>query len=234
MNRIDIINKTIKKLHFKNYLEIGVYKGECFLEIACKNKTAVDPHILIDKKRKYGHFLFDRKNVRNQYYEMLSDDFFRQYENVAHPPIFDLCFIDGLHTYEQSTKDVLHTLRYLKKGGYIFMHDCSPPNRASAAELKAFEEGTASSIEGWTGEWCGDVWKTIVLTKRIFPDFEIHVFDCDYGVGVIKKNTDRYLKFEDIKEDFLAISSMTYDDLLQNREAMLGLVKPEAFHSIIH
>lgn len=234
MNRIEIINKTIKKLDLKNYLEIGVYKGECFLEIACKNKTAVDPHFLIEKKRKYGHFLFDRKNLNNHYYEMLSDDFFAKYESQKNALLFDICFIDGLHTYEQSTKDVLNTLRCLRTGGYIFMHDCSPPNRASAVELKAFEDGSAASIEGWTGEWCGDVWKTIVLSKRIFPDFEIHVFDCDYGVGVIKKNTDRNLKFEDIQEDFLAVSNMTYDDLLHNRETMLGLVNPEAFHTIIH
>jgi hypothetical protein len=234
MDRIEIINKTIKKLKFKNYLEIGVYKGDCFLRVKCRNKKAVDPKFQIGKKKKLSTLISNPSNFGNKYFELLSDVFFSQYgPTLAMNPI-DMCFIDGLHTFEQSTKDVLNTLKVLRSGGYIMLHDCCPPNKASAAELRSFEDGSVANIEGWTGEWCGDVWKTIVTMKKLFPKFEIGVFDCDYGIGVIKKTHEISYNFADIQPLFNEVLQISYENLNSNRKEMLNLINPERFNEIIY
>ena len=43
MFRFDIINHLIKINNFTNYLEIGVFDGECIRQINCQNKDGVDP-----------------------------------------------------------------------------------------------------------------------------------------------------------------------------------------------
>jgi hypothetical protein len=234
MDRIEIINRTIKKLKFRNYLEIGVYEGDCFLKVRCNNKKAVDPKFQIGKKKKLRTLISNPSNLGNKYFEVLSDDFFSQYGGTLAKDPIDMCFIDGLHTFEQSTKDVLNTLKVLRTGGYIMLHDCSPPNKASAAELKAFEDGSVANIEGWTGEWCGDVWKTIVLMKKLFPKFEIGVFDCDYGVGLIKKTEEINYNFLDIQSLFSEVLQISYENLASNRKEMLNLMSPVRFNEIIH
>ena len=39
---------------------------------------------------------------------------------------FDVIFIDGLHEYYQIRKDVINSLKYLDKNGYIVIHDLFP------------------------------------------------------------------------------------------------------------
>lgn len=232
MDRIDIINGIIRKYNLKNYLEIGVYKGDCFLNIKCNNKLGVDPKFEIPQNKKYGHVLFDRKNYKNHYYEMLSDDFFNSKKKHNPPLNIDICFIDGLHTFKQTIQDVLNVFKFMQSEGYVLLHDCSPPNFASASELETFENGSISKIEGWTGEWCGDVWKTIIYLKNVFPELKIGVINCDYGVGIINYKTNRDFKNEISEELFQEIKKMTYHDLDKNRKELLNLIDPaeiEAF-----
>ena len=60
---------------------------------------------------------------------MTSDEFFAK---ASLPFRFDVVFIDGLHTYEQSRKDAENALGVIVEGGVIIMHDCNPPNAAAA------------------------------------------------------------------------------------------------------
>ena len=43
MYRFDIINHFVKKYKFKNYLEIGVFNGECIEAVDILHKDGVDP-----------------------------------------------------------------------------------------------------------------------------------------------------------------------------------------------
>ena len=53
----------------------------------------------------------------------LSDDFFKTSKDK-----FDVIFIDGLHTYDQVRRDVINSIKHLKEGGYIALHDMLPRN----------------------------------------------------------------------------------------------------------
>lgn len=104
MNRTDIIQLLIDKIHAKSYLEIGVSGGENFQKIRCENKVGVDPELTSPAT------IF-----------LTSDDFFKQNQET-----FDVIFVDGLHHADQVLRDINNSLEVLNDGGYIICHDMNP------------------------------------------------------------------------------------------------------------
>ena len=148
--RWDLIEYLITKNGYSDYLEIGCDQNQLFSKIKIQNKVGVDPSC--------------GGNVRKT-----SDEFFNDNKKK-----FDLIFIDGLHTYNQVKKDILNSLKCLKNGGVILVHDCMPDCLSKQA------------VPRYRMIWNGDVWKAIVdLRQR--PDLEIFTCQIDQGIGVIKK-----------------------------------------------
>ena len=77
-------------------------------------------------------------------YRGKSDDFFSNNKKK-----FDLIFIDGLHEYQQVRKDILNSIKCLKEGGFILVHDCLPRSIS------------AQAVPRFRNIWTGDVWKAI-------------------------------------------------------------------------
>ena len=123
-------------------------------------------------------------------------------------------FIDGLHTAEQSHRDVLNALERLEPGGVILLHDCNPQSAAAAAPT--LDEAVA--MPGFAGDWNGDVFRTIVRL-RTRDDVRVHVLDCDHGVGVVVRGRCA----EPLGLSDAEIEALTYDDLARDRAALLGL-----------
>jgi len=227
MNRIDLINKVLKtKKNSLNYLEIGVNHGVCFYNVKCKNKTGVDPSFdirLTDKiQNKWPniHNLFSN----NKLVELTSDDYFAKKKKENDNSKFDVIFIDGLHTYEQTYIDVLNSLEHLADDGVILMHDCNPPYDYSAHPTTSYEEYLEVKKPEWGVEWTGDVWKTIVRLKSEKKGIDVFVFDFDYGVGVVRKKKPEVDKYTFSAEE---IDKMTYEDLKGKKVEMLNLT-PES------
>ena len=104
MNRTDIINHLAKKIRAQSYLEIGVWNGVNFQNIAVPYKIGVDP---------------DPESPATL--KLTSDDFF-----ALNKQKFDLVFIDGLHHADQVEKDIINSLEILNEGGVIVCHDMNP------------------------------------------------------------------------------------------------------------
>jgi hypothetical protein len=100
--RWDIINRLIKEMGYKSYLEIGVRRGACLNRIEAETKVGVDPRSPVEGVKK-----------------MTSDVFFEQNDET-----FDVIFVDGDHRWPQAVRDVLESLEILNPGGVILMHDC--------------------------------------------------------------------------------------------------------------
>ena len=49
--RWDLINYLIRVNGYKNYLEIGLFNGECFNKIICERKISVDPDSFINDNK---------------------------------------------------------------------------------------------------------------------------------------------------------------------------------------
>lgn len=251
--RYEVVQSVIDTIDAKTYLEIGVNSGESFVNISAERKYGVDPVPTADLIRKllencgisYFKFASDGStdgieiafngtnklpanmpfNNKSEFYYETSDYFF---ENHA-PSLFlessiDVAFIDGLHTYHQSYNDVVNALDFISSGGFILMHDCNPPTEAVAYPAHSLEEAAGLNIPGWTGQWCGDVWKSIVRLRSTRDDLRVFVLDCDFGIGVIYRGKPE----EKLDISVPEIENMTYKDLQENRIQLLNL-KPQNY-----
>lgn len=154
---IDYLNTTYK---FNSYLEIGCDDDQLFSKISIKEKIGVDP-------------------VSGGNYRAKSDDFFDK--NLKK---FDLVFIDGLHEYHQVKKDILNSIKFLNKEGFILVHDCLPRSIS------------AQAVPRFRNIWNGDVWKAIV-ELRTYPNLEIFTCLADEGISIIQvKKNSQILKID--------------------------------------
>ena len=215
MDRLDVIQALMRQKNLKNYLEIGVENGHIFFRIKSTFKVAVDPKFLFDFSRRLGKSLINPYNFNNQYFEKTSDAFFAQdAQRVFTAKKLQLALVDGTHEYQFALRDVENTFNYMQENGVILMHNCNPQLAGTAGH---FEDGE-------TGEWNGDVWRTIIHLRSQRPDLTAFVLDIDQGLGIVtRQKPDTMLDFTPAQ-----IQSLTYDELTQNREEWLNL-KPVAY-----
>src|SRR5262245_53675449 len=101
-NRIAVVNLLLSKKTDPSYLEIGCESNAMFNSVPALHKVGVDP----------ASGGTERKT---------SDEFFE-----ANTDLFDVVFIDGLHTYEQARRDVINSIKCLKEDGWVALHDMLP------------------------------------------------------------------------------------------------------------
>lgn len=159
ITRTDLLNLLAQKYNLQRYLEIGVQDpAQNFDKVICIDKSGVDPDPASGAK-----------------YQMTSDRFFVYTGNVSEKNLFDLIFIDGLHTAEQVQKDFENALKLLSPNGFIVLHDCNP--------LK--EEHTIVPRPTERGHWNGDVYKfAILLTSKYVTNDRAITVDIDNGMVV--------------------------------------------------
>tara|TARA_B100001057_G_C22521699_1_gene822128 strand:- start:78 stop:749 length:672 start_codon:yes stop_codon:yes gene_type:complete len=190
--RYEIINEIILKKNFKDYLEIGCFTDENFNKIKVKNKVGVDP--------------IQGGNIRKT-----SDEYFKSCEDF-----FDIIFIDGLHHYDQVKKDILNSLKILKTGGVILIHDCLP--------RKARDQMVPRSHE----EWNGDVWKSIV-EFRTKDDIDTYVCYADHGLGLIlnRKNKNKLdLNIKNFKK-------LKFSDYYKNHKKFMNIINHKEIFKVL-
>lgn len=163
MQRFDIINRFIEEYSFSNYLEIGVYTGQCIREVKASNKDGVDPGS-------------EGQVAKEVNYKMTSDNFFKQLDEDYK---YDIIFIDGLHHADQVDIDIENSLNHLIDGGIIVLHDCNP------------EKEIYTKVPRVSDIWHGDVYKSIIRFRlnNLHSCFTINT-DCGCGV-IIKDNKEQ-------------------------------------------
>jgi hypothetical protein len=199
MKRYEIINRIIKSKGYEDYLEIGVRDGECFKMIECSSKIGVDPNPTSDHTT----------------YVMTSDAFFG---DLSEDRKFDIIFIDGLHIDEQVDKDIENSLKHLKEGGTIVLHDCNPPTEKHALEYPVYESPA-------NGNWNGTVYLSLIKLRLYRKDLLLKTVDSDWGVGILTKGESKTI-------DSFPSDSLNWNFFENNRNDILDLIDPETFKSL--
>lgn len=211
ITRTEIINRIIQSRNKENsiYLEIGVRNpADNFNQIHATQKYSVDPGI---------EFLENPVD-----FKLTSDDFFDQLytgQILNANLLFDIIFIDGLHTAEQVYKDVKNSLNFIKPDGFIVLHDCNPPTEWHARETYAYEISPAMNT------WNGTTWKAFVKALDIDGVSGCCV-DSDWGVGILSKSID-FGKPTKIDNPFFEFSVFDKD-----RKQQLNLISIATFEEL--
>lgn len=189
MMRYDIINQLINKNNYQTYLEVGTQHGTCFEQIKLprKNKVCLDI----------------AKDYHDLDFVMSSDDFFKH--NTVK---FDIIFIDGDHSYEQSYKDIQNALKIMNIEGSIVCHDCFPHTEELSQP-----------------NWMGTVYKSIVRLIQERRDLDIKVVNTDCGCGIIQNSFGSSTCDWPLTD----LSAQEYSVFIQNPQKHINLISIEDY-----
>lgn len=223
MYRTEVVQELIYSGSGQTYLEVGVSAGGSFIPVIARRKIGVDPSFYDLKCIKK---LASNNASEVLMFEVSSSNFFNNQAGLFENKPIDVAFVDGLHTYKQSLEDIENCLKYISKKGVIVVHDCNPYSPMMAEPANSYEEILQS---GWSGGWCGDVWKTILHLRSTRKDLQVLVLDSDYGLGLIRSGAP---------EDTLPFAQeeirlMSYKDLDENRKSFLNLKRSDYFSQFI-
>ena len=144
----------------RSYLEIGVETGQTFFEISADRKTAVDPRFLFDSDLAPHH-------EASEFFQISSDQFFCEFQRDLK---YDLVFLDGLHTWEQTYRDFCNALLVTHDQSIIILDDIFPcdvfscnRDQVEAVMMRQFMTGDPSNA------WHGDTYKVIPLIRTFHP-----------------------------------------------------------------
>jgi hypothetical protein len=194
----------------KTYLEIGVAQGNTFV-----NATFFDLRHGVDPKPRFDAPAYESASV--QFFEMTSDDFFADHADLDQK--YDIIFLDGLHTFEQTFRDFCCSQAHSHDGTIWLIDDVYPTDIFSACpdQRLAYRYRERHGIPGKA--WHGDVFKVVFALHDFFPNLSYRTI---VGSGnpqavVIRRQRP---EFAPVFGDFEQISRMSYYDFAENQRPM--------------
>ena len=143
MRTTNIINFLIEDNNYESYLEIGTENPKNnFNLINVSKKESVDPYL----EKGYHSEEAIQKFKKEVTYCMTSDEFFAQNKKL-----YDIIFIDGDHSCEQSAKDIINGLNTINKNGCLVIHD-SMPEFFELTQIENYKKALP---------YHGEVWKPV-------------------------------------------------------------------------
>lgn len=207
----------------RSYLEIGVWSGSTFFPVQVPIKVAVDPNFVFNpaEHKKDGTFFF----------EITSDEFFRKlgrneffFDTDGSPEEvkFDVIFIDGLHTFEQSFKDFENSLQYAHEKTLWLIDDTIPSDAYSALPDPAVSRYKRKAAGLERGDWHGDVFKTIFAIHDFYPEISYCTLTGANPQTVLWRapKSARAQVFSSL----IKIKNLTYYDMISHGKLMMPVI----------
>ena len=162
------------------YLEIGVDHGQTFHSLLAGRKTAVDPNF---------KFVPAANTTSVEYYAATSDEYFAKF--CPADKFFNVVYIDGLHIFEQTLRDLLNATLKLRSGGVIIIDDIVPVSYQAAMPLidEAFRvrDYLANDHPSLRNDntWMGDVYKLAFFVQTFMQQFSYATVQENHGQLVL-------------------------------------------------
>jgi GT2 family glycosyltransferase len=155
------LNALASRLGCTSYLEIGVSTGHTFLQVSVEYRTGVDPFFNFDYETYHD-------GIKTKLISATSDAFF---SGLDPSQKYDLIYLDGLHTYDQTYRDLQNALLHSHERTAILIDDTWPCDVFSTSR----DMGSAQSFRlKATGSrdlrWHGDTYKLVPLLKLFHRD----------------------------------------------------------------
>jgi hypothetical protein len=129
----------------------------------------------------------------------------RYFEVLDANVVFEIVFLDGLHTYQQTYRDLINSLRHLEARGAVIIDDVVPSDEFSA--MPDLERSISEQVNRGVSDllWHGDVFRIIPLLRDHHP--ELH-FRTLVGAG----NEQTVLWKTDANHESVAVDEATLQD----------------------
>ena len=204
----------------QNYLEIGVWSGSTFFPVQIPIKVAVDPCFVFNPE--------EHKKDGSYFFQITSDEFFKKLDSgelslpadgINEKIKFDVIFIDGYHTFEQSFKDFENSLRYSHDKTLWLIDDTVPSDAYSALPDPAISRYKRKLAGLERGDWHGDVFKTVFAIHDRYPEISYCTLMGANPQTVLWRapKSGRDPVFSSLSE----IKKMTYYDMIRHGRLMM-------------
>lgn len=206
MTRSDVVNQLLQLFNEPRYLEIGVNRGETFFAIRAKEKIAVDPV-----------FLFDVAAAREadksaSFYEVTSDAYFSDVIDPSEK--FDVIYLDGLHTFEQTLRDLTNAMRYLTPKGVVLIDDVVPTNYHASLPRQSDAMRVKAAVHSEDNSWMGDTYKLVFFIHTFFPSLNYRTITDNHGQTVVWRARQVRRSFKDVS--VAEIGNLEFLDVISN------------------
>jgi|GEM_PF-3526631 len=206
MHYLEFLRGVHDQLQPETYLEVGLRNGDSLALARCRS-VGVDPAYNLTAELD-GDFTILRTT---------SDDFFAQDDprRVTRGRAFDLTFIDGLHLFEYSLRDFIHTERHSGRGSVIVFDDVLPRSSDEAAR------------ERHTSFWTGDVYKIAAVLAHYRPELTALIVDTEptgllLVMGLDPDNTTLTENYDQILAEFRTPDPQVVPDEVLRRQHALS------------
>ncbi|OWK31278.1 class I SAM-dependent methyltransferase [Sphingomonas dokdonensis] len=181
MRRFKVVQALLDLYESPCYLEIGVQNGITFHQTHAARKVAVDPvfRFDVDAARQQP------ENANSDYHQIPSDEYFcSEGANEA----FDVIFLDGLHTFDQTLRDFNNALGLLKPGGVILIDDTMPSTYAASLPDQGLSARVRRATEPDNRAWMGDVFRLVYFIRDYFPQYSYATLEDNHGQTIVWKS----------------------------------------------
>lgn len=215
------INRLAAALNAERYLEIGVGRGRTFFGVEVGRKVGVDPAFRFDID---GH-----QSASVSLFAVGSDTYFLEH---AANERFDIIFLDGMHTAEQTLRDFCNSLHHAHDRTVWIIDDTVPSDEHSAMRDQAAAVESRRKAGGDGNAWHGDVFKMVFILHDVFPTL-------DYCTLLTGGNPQTLVwrwprrGFRPLFDDLSAISRLTYADLRMHLRVLNGMTEDEGIAAAI-
>ena len=197
------LNAIASITNAKYYLEIGVNRGETFFDVHIDHKDGVDPDFRFDTQQ-YA-------SETTRFFNMTSDKFWLSNKSTT----YDLIMIDGLHTFEQTFRDLLCSMRFSHERTIWLIDDTVPSDVFSAIPNQSKSYHERKKLKLTDLPWHGDVFKMVMAIHDFIPDLNyMTILNSDNPQTIAWYG--RRPAFQPRFNQLEAISRMSYFDIEPN------------------
>jgi hypothetical protein len=206
--RWQVVQAFLDMFDGARYLEIGVSRGDTFHEVAADQKVAVDPAFRFDWEAE------QKQRVGTRYFPVTSDEYFGAVVDPSQE--FDVVYLDGLHTFEQTLRDLMNALEHLQPRGVIVIDDVRPVSfQASLPNLRNFR-AVRKYLNDPRGQWMGDVYKLVWFIDSFCQSLSYATVSNNHGQAVLWRGRRESV----VERSMGTIAAMTFEDFVLQTDVL--------------
>jgi hypothetical protein len=170
------------------YLEIGIENARTFVNVKADQKVGVDPFPLMSKNGL----------PTNAKISILESDRFFESNKME----FNFAFIDGLHTWEQTYKDIINTFNHGAKKSVLLIDDVVPCDEFAAlrSQIECQVKKKKNAINN--NYWMGDVYHVVKVLAKFHPELSFYtISNLDEHIQglIFRKNFVGEIQLQDLE-----------------------------------
>jgi hypothetical protein len=216
VSRNQVVQSILGLFEAPDYLEVGVNRGVTFNALKARTKVAVDPKFLFD-------FEADESDSVT-FHETTSDDYFGRI--ASRETAFDVIYLDGLHTSEQTIRDLLNAFAFLKPNGVIIIDDVFPSSYIASLPERQHTRVIRQATLDPSGAWMGDVFRLVFFVETFCQQYNYCTVNNNHGQLVLWRAPRQAIIDRTVTE----VGLKEYKDLFLERDTF----RFASLDSIIH